>query len=172
MSRRSSGTWKLEKYKATIKGLTQFGDRREGTQRNRDAVAWIEAQLKSYGCSGVERLSYTPQQRGGGAGGGGQRAAGAGAGGRPLERRGAGPQGRRRRGSALADRARRPARRKPGRLPRRKPAGASRQRGAGGGGAVAAGTSDRCRRRCALVRAAQRFTAIVDAGAGVRRTSD
>ena len=43
----------LEKYKATIKGLAQFGDRREGTQRNRDAVAWIEAQLKSYGCSNV-----------------------------------------------------------------------------------------------------------------------
>ena len=45
----------LERYKATIKGLTQFGDRREGTQRNRDAVAWIEAQLKSYGCA-TERL--------------------------------------------------------------------------------------------------------------------
>jgi hypothetical protein len=28
----------LEKYKATIKGLTQFGDRRQGTKRNRDAV--------------------------------------------------------------------------------------------------------------------------------------
>ncbi len=40
----------LEKFKATLKGLTQFGDRREGTQRNRDAVDWIEAQLKSYGC--------------------------------------------------------------------------------------------------------------------------
>ena len=37
----------LEKYKATIKGLTQFGDRREGTERNRKAVDWIEAQLKS-----------------------------------------------------------------------------------------------------------------------------
>jgi Peptidase family M28 len=39
----------VEKYKATIKGLTQFGDRRQGTQRNRDAVDWIESQLKSYG---------------------------------------------------------------------------------------------------------------------------
>ena len=39
----------LEKYKATIKGLTRFGDRRQGTTRNRDAVDWIEAQLKSYG---------------------------------------------------------------------------------------------------------------------------
>ena len=39
----------LEKYKATIKGLTQFGDRRQGTERNRKAIDWIEAQLKSYG---------------------------------------------------------------------------------------------------------------------------
>ena len=49
----------LEKYKATIKGLTQFGDRRQGTQRNRDAINWIEAQLKSYGCTNTERLKYT-----------------------------------------------------------------------------------------------------------------
>jgi peptidase M28-like protein len=62
----------LDRYKATIKGLTQFGDRREGTDRNRAAVNWIEAQLKSYGCA-TERLSYVveppppPQQgRGGG----------------------------------------------------------------------------------------------------------
>lgn len=48
----------LEKYKATIKGLTQFGDRRQGTERNRKAVDWIEAQLKSYGCE-TARLHYT-----------------------------------------------------------------------------------------------------------------
>jgi hypothetical protein len=48
----------LEKYKNTIKGLAQFGDRRQGTKRNRDAVAWIEAQLKSYGCQNVERITY------------------------------------------------------------------------------------------------------------------
>src|SRR5713101_1897165 len=48
----------LEKYKATIKGLTQFGDRREGTERNRRAVDWIEAQLQSYGCTNTERLKY------------------------------------------------------------------------------------------------------------------
>src|SRR6185503_20698463 len=29
------GRLDLETYKATIKGLTQFGDRRQGTQRNR-----------------------------------------------------------------------------------------------------------------------------------------
>jgi hypothetical protein len=49
----------LEKYKATIKGLTQFGDRRQGTSRNRKAVDWIEAQLKSYGCTNTERIIYT-----------------------------------------------------------------------------------------------------------------
>ncbi|HEY1755603.1 MAG TPA: M28 family peptidase [Bryobacteraceae bacterium] len=48
----------LERYKTTIKALTQFGDRRQGTQRNRDAINWIEAQLKSYGCSNTERLKY------------------------------------------------------------------------------------------------------------------
>jgi hypothetical protein len=48
----------LEKYKATIKGLTQFGDRRQGTDRNRAAIDWIEAQLKSYGCTNTERIKY------------------------------------------------------------------------------------------------------------------
>src|SRR5689334_8288999 len=48
----------LERYKTTIKGLTRFGDRRQGTQRNRDAIDWIEAQLKSYGCANTERLTY------------------------------------------------------------------------------------------------------------------
>jgi hypothetical protein len=47
----------LERYKATIKSLTQFGDRRQGTERNRRAVDWIEAQLRSYGCP-TERLKY------------------------------------------------------------------------------------------------------------------
>src|SRR5205809_2554138 len=51
----------LERYKATIKGLTNFGDRRQGTDRNRAAVDWIEAQLRSYGCSNVARLKYDYQ---------------------------------------------------------------------------------------------------------------
>lgn len=51
----------LEKYKATIKGLTQFGDRRQGTDRNRAAVDWIEAQLRSYGCQNIERITYEYQ---------------------------------------------------------------------------------------------------------------
>src|SRR5689334_16604366 len=48
----------LEKYKATIKGLTQFGDRRQGTDRNRAAVDWIDQQLRSYGCT-TERIRYS-----------------------------------------------------------------------------------------------------------------
>ena len=62
----------LEQYKATIHGLTQFGDRRQGTDRNRAAVDWIEAQLRSYGCRNVSRLKYdyqpsppSPEGRGG-----------------------------------------------------------------------------------------------------------
>src|SRR5262249_33823249 len=55
------GRLDLEKYKATIKGLTQFGDRRQGTDRNKAAVDWIEAQLKSYGCSNTERITYDYQ---------------------------------------------------------------------------------------------------------------
>ncbi len=51
----------LEPYKATIKGLTQFGDRRQGTARNRAAIDWIEAQLKSYGCTNTERITYEYQ---------------------------------------------------------------------------------------------------------------
>jgi hypothetical protein len=74
----------LDRYKGTVKGLTQFGDRREGTQRNRDAVNWIESQLKSYGCQ-TARMEYDPRNprglseeelaargRGAGRGGGGQ----------------------------------------------------------------------------------------------------
>jgi hypothetical protein len=52
------GQLDLERYKATIKGLTRFGDRRQGTERNRQALDWIEAQLKSYGCANTARLQY------------------------------------------------------------------------------------------------------------------
>src|SRR5512146_1500061 len=79
----------LEKYKATIKGLTQFGDRRQGTDRNRAAADWIEKQLQSYGCTPTARITYTytTPQRGGGRGRGGDTTA-AGRGGR-----GRGPTG-------------------------------------------------------------------------------
>jgi acetylornithine deacetylase/succinyl-diaminopimelate desuccinylase-like protein len=52
------GRLELERYKAHIKGLTQFGDRMQGTQRNRDAIDWIEKQLRSFGYSTVERHRF------------------------------------------------------------------------------------------------------------------
>jgi hypothetical protein len=52
------GQLDLEKYKTTLKGLTQFGDRRQGTERNRKAQDCIEAQLKSCDCPNTERLRY------------------------------------------------------------------------------------------------------------------
>ena len=52
------GRLDLERYKETIRQLTQFGDRRQGTARNREAIDWIEARLKSYGCTPTERLTY------------------------------------------------------------------------------------------------------------------
>ena len=62
------GRLQLEQFKATIKGLTRFGDRRQGTTRNRDAGDWIEAQLQAVGCTSTERVTYThdPQPGGGG----------------------------------------------------------------------------------------------------------
>src|SRR6266853_1964279 len=61
------GRLDLESYKATLKGLTEFGDRRQGTDRNRAAVDWIERQLKSFGCN-TGRIKYehnapAPQSR-------------------------------------------------------------------------------------------------------------
>ncbi|MFI5227698.1 MAG: M28 family peptidase [Gemmatimonadales bacterium] len=67
----------LESYKGAVKGLTQFGDRRQGTERNRKAVDWIEAQLKSYGCTNTERVTYDWQPRPPRAGGRGRGGRGA-----------------------------------------------------------------------------------------------
>ncbi len=61
MIRSMVGRVDFDRYKATIKGLTAFGDRRQGTDRNRQAIDWIEAQLKSYGCTNTERLTYDYQ---------------------------------------------------------------------------------------------------------------
>ncbi len=47
----------FENYKALIKGLTQFGDREQGTERNERAVDWIEQQLRSWGYE-TERVHY------------------------------------------------------------------------------------------------------------------
>ena len=52
------GRLQLERYKAHIKGLTQFGDRMQGTQRNRDAIDWLEKQLRSFGYTNVERHRF------------------------------------------------------------------------------------------------------------------
>src|SRR2546429_3147178 len=51
------GRLELERYKATIKSLTEFGDRRQGTDRNRAAIDWIERQLRSFGCN-TARIKY------------------------------------------------------------------------------------------------------------------
>jgi hypothetical protein len=44
-------------YKELIKGLTQFGDRRQGTDRNMAAQKWIAEQLTGWGYT-VERMQY------------------------------------------------------------------------------------------------------------------
>ena len=48
----------LPSYKNVIRGLAQFGDRRQGTERNRRAVDWIEKQLQEIGCTNTERVHY------------------------------------------------------------------------------------------------------------------
>ena len=57
------GRLDLERYKAVIRGLTRFGDRRQGTRRNREAVDWIEARLEAAGCSTVPSGTTTPTIR-------------------------------------------------------------------------------------------------------------
>jgi Peptidase family M28 len=52
------GRLELERYKAHIKGLAQFGDRMQGTQGNRDAIDWLERQLLGFGYSNVERHRF------------------------------------------------------------------------------------------------------------------
>ena len=52
----------FESYKGLIKGLTQFGDREQGTERNARANDWIEAQLRSWGYA-TERVKYEYRPR-------------------------------------------------------------------------------------------------------------
>ena len=52
------GRLDLEQYEADIKALTLFGDRRVGTDRNREAVDWLEQQLRSFGYSNTERHQF------------------------------------------------------------------------------------------------------------------
>lgn len=48
----------FDSYKELIRGLAQFGDRQQGTERNVQANEWIEAQLQSWGYE-TERHHYT-----------------------------------------------------------------------------------------------------------------
>ena len=84
------GRLDLEKYKATIKGLTQFGDRRQGTDRNRAAVDWIEAaaeELRMLGRPAAQVRIRAGATRWGSRGGSGRQRGG--------NRRGSGRCGRR-----------------------------------------------------------------------------
>ena len=47
----------FESYKELIRGLTQFGDREQGTERNARAIDWIEEQLRGWGYT-TERIHY------------------------------------------------------------------------------------------------------------------
>ncbi|HUF50382.1 MAG TPA: M28 family peptidase [Longimicrobiales bacterium] len=52
----------FDSYKGLVQGLTQFGDRRQGTDRNARAIDWIEAQLRSWGYE-VQRMQYEYRPR-------------------------------------------------------------------------------------------------------------
>jgi Peptidase family M28 len=53
----------FDSYKNILKGLTEFGDREQGTQRNADAIDWIEAQLQGWGYeTGRIDYEYTPRR--------------------------------------------------------------------------------------------------------------
>src|SRR5262249_42373831 len=52
------GRLNLDRYKSHIKGLTQFGDRMQGTDRNRAAIDWLEMQLRSFGYTNVQRHRF------------------------------------------------------------------------------------------------------------------
>ncbi len=47
----------FDSYKDLIRGLAEFGDRMQGTERNEQANDWIEAQLRSWGYE-TERMTY------------------------------------------------------------------------------------------------------------------
>jgi hypothetical protein len=54
----------FDSYKELVRGLTQFGDREQGTARNAAAIDWIEGRLRGWGYE-TERLRYefTPRER-------------------------------------------------------------------------------------------------------------
>ncbi len=57
------GRLDFDSYKEIIRGLTEFGDREQGTERNARAIDWIEAQLQGWGYE-TERIHYQFTPRG------------------------------------------------------------------------------------------------------------
>ncbi len=52
----------FDSYKEILRGLTRFGDREQGTERNAQAIDWIEEQLQSWGYeTGRIHYEYTPR---------------------------------------------------------------------------------------------------------------
>jgi hypothetical protein len=54
----------FDSYKEILRGLTEFGDREQGTERNARAIDWIEAQLQGWGYE-TARIHYQFTPRGG-----------------------------------------------------------------------------------------------------------
>ena len=53
----------FDSYKEILRGLTAFGDREQGTERNSQAIDWIEAQLQGWGYeTGRIRYEYIPRR--------------------------------------------------------------------------------------------------------------
>ena len=52
----------FESYKELVRGLTRFGDREQGTERNARAIDWIEEQLRGWGLETARvHYQYTPR---------------------------------------------------------------------------------------------------------------
>ena len=54
----------FESYKELVRGLTRFGDREQGTERNARAIDWIEEQLRGWGLETGARLLRVHPSRG------------------------------------------------------------------------------------------------------------
>ncbi len=53
----------FDSYKEILRGLTAFGDREQGTERNAQAIDWIEAQLQGWGYeTGRIHYEFTPRR--------------------------------------------------------------------------------------------------------------
>jgi hypothetical protein len=54
----------FDSYKEILRGLTDFGDREQGTERNAQAIDWIEQQLQSWGYETGRVRSHVVCERG------------------------------------------------------------------------------------------------------------